>query len=147
MTEPRAEGVERDLALLRTLAEQAIPGTPLDVRDCHGHWSPYFNFHGDPYVNDETPGWGSVATICTGPEDYGKSRAEFIAAADPATVTALVDVAFAAARILHPARGDAPWLHTAEFDDLRAALSRIEVSCEPNGPPDLPVGPNSIGSQ
>jgi hypothetical protein len=91
MGSDRAEGVEHDLALLRTLAERAIPGTPLDTRDCHGHWSPYFNFHGDPYVNDETPGWGSVATICTGPEDYGRSRAEFIAAADPNTVLGLLD--------------------------------------------------------
>lgn len=33
-------------------------------------------------------------------------------------------VAEAAAAILRPARGDAPWLHTTEFNDLRAALEK-----------------------
>lgn len=38
-------------------------------------------------------------------------------------VDRLTPVLEAAAAILRPARGDAPWLHTAEFDDLRAAVA------------------------
>lgn len=46
-------------------------------------------------------------------------------------LAALVKVRDAAAAILRPARGDAPWLHTAEFDDLRAALADIKTPHAP----------------
>ena len=142
-SEPRAEDVARRLI---ALAEGAVAGSPMD-RDCStGDWRPYFNFHGDPYVVERGRGmWGLIATLTTAPEDYGRGRAWFMGAADPNTVTALANVALAAAAILHPERGDAPWLHTAEFDALRAALdalSRADLSDKDEDPDSVPLGPD-----
>lgn len=69
-----------DIARLRTLAQAATPGP----------WVPYFTVHGDPYVLGRPADRGGrdpifpqdiVATIATGPADYGRGDAEFIAAA------------------------------------------------------------------
>jgi hypothetical protein len=38
----------------------------------------------------------------------------------------IVAVLEAAAAIFNPLRGDAPWLHTLEFGDLRAALAALD---------------------
>lgn len=93
--------VQTSHALLRSLAIAAIPGYPLDAADSTGQWEAWFNFHGDPYVVESGRGqFGTVATVATVPEDYGRARAEFMGAANPATVLALLDELVAARNAL-----------------------------------------------
>lgn len=77
----------------RALAESAKAGEPLHrLTETAGRWEPYFTTHGDPYVCEQGRGlMAVVATVSTSPGDYGRARAEFIAAADPVTVLRLLD--------------------------------------------------------
>ena len=71
-----------DLSVLKAAAE-AVPAR---------NWEVWPNVHGDPVVV-EAGGRGQFADICrvtTRFDDYGRSVAAFIGAADPATVLALI---------------------------------------------------------
>lgn len=73
------------------LAHQALAqGTQ---REQHpGEWEAYYTTHGDPYVVERGRGmFGVVATVSTEPDDYGRARAAFMGACDPATIMALLN--------------------------------------------------------
>jgi hypothetical protein len=117
-----------DLERLRELAKRAIPGSKPDGGLNTGNWVAWFSRHGDPYVNEcRDIGRGTVCTVSTGPDDYGRARAEYIAAANPATMQILLDVVEAARTVLHRR---APFCEPSAVADaefaLRSALARLD---------------------
>lgn len=90
---------------LEALAKAATPGP----------WTAFYNSHGDPFVNDENGGWGTICKPGTGPDDYGRANTEFIAAADPTTILALVAQV---SRLTETLRAAQEWFREGENLDL-----------------------------
>lgn len=80
-----------DRVELRRLAEEAKPGARGDAGA--GRWDAFFTVHGDPHVVEEGGRglFGHVATVGTSPDDYGRARALYLAAVNPAVVLELLD--------------------------------------------------------
>lgn len=116
----------------RPTAEQIATRIDLGMAEYHDTCCPWLLS-----TTDDSLFTSVQACECGGPE-MAKAYVELSADLDAALawrdkraeeisvdLAALVKVRDAAAAILRPARGDASWLHTVEFDDLRAALEAV----------------------
>jgi hypothetical protein len=79
-----------DYARLRELAVAAVEGDERALNP--GAWEAFFSMHGDPYVVEQGRGlFGVVATVAPSPDDYGRARAEYLAAVNPQVIGGVLD--------------------------------------------------------
>jgi hypothetical protein len=127
-----ADPLKADTARLRALAEAATPG-PWEVPE---------SIHGDPYINEVGKGTligGNIALANTR-DDYGRSNAAYIAAANPAVVLALLDRLERAEGRLRSRRCGCGWCCASTPPDDRGETHKRTCQPKPLNRPGTPAG-------